>query len=101
MIVVIVKQPVRAKYADEWPSLVEEFTDGDPGRAGQHLVRLVPQRGGSEPVDTDRGVPRPRVGGCPCRVGSLQDGDGADAAAGSLPPRRSSTSRSPETAGRR
>jgi quinol monooxygenase YgiN len=26
MIVVIVKQPVRAKYADEWPTLIEEFT---------------------------------------------------------------------------
>jgi quinol monooxygenase YgiN len=26
VIVVIVKQPVRAKYADEFPSLIEEFT---------------------------------------------------------------------------
>ncbi len=26
MIVVIVKQPVRSKYADDWPSLVQEFT---------------------------------------------------------------------------
>jgi quinol monooxygenase YgiN len=26
MILIVVKQPVRAKYADEWPSLVEEYT---------------------------------------------------------------------------
>jgi hypothetical protein len=26
MILIVVKQPVRAKYADEWPPLIEEFT---------------------------------------------------------------------------
>jgi quinol monooxygenase YgiN len=34
MIVVIVKQPVRAKYADEWPSLVEEFTTATRAEPG-------------------------------------------------------------------
>jgi quinol monooxygenase YgiN len=34
MIVVIVKQPVRAKYADEWPSLVEEFTTSTRAEPG-------------------------------------------------------------------
>jgi quinol monooxygenase YgiN len=34
MIVVIVKQPVRAKYADDWPSLVEEFTKATRAEAG-------------------------------------------------------------------
>jgi quinol monooxygenase YgiN len=34
MIVIIVKQPVREKYADEWPSLIEDFvssTRAEPG----------------------------------------------------------------------
>ncbi len=26
MILIVVKNPVRSKYADDWPSLVEEFT---------------------------------------------------------------------------
>jgi quinol monooxygenase YgiN len=34
MIVVIVKQPVRAKYADEWPTLVEEFTTSTRAEPG-------------------------------------------------------------------
>jgi quinol monooxygenase YgiN len=34
MIVVIVKQPVRPKYADEWPSLVDEFTTATRAEPG-------------------------------------------------------------------
>jgi quinol monooxygenase YgiN len=34
VIVVIVKQPVRAKYADEFPSLVEEFTNSSRSEPG-------------------------------------------------------------------
>jgi quinol monooxygenase YgiN len=34
MIVVIVKQPVRAKYADDFPSLVEEFTTSTRAEPG-------------------------------------------------------------------
>ena len=34
MIVVIVKQPVRAKYADAFPSLVEEFTTATRAEPG-------------------------------------------------------------------
>jgi quinol monooxygenase YgiN len=34
MIVVIVKQPVRPKYADEFPSLVEEFTQSTRAEPG-------------------------------------------------------------------
>jgi quinol monooxygenase YgiN len=34
MIVVIVKQPVRAKYADDFPSLVEEFTTSSRAEPG-------------------------------------------------------------------
>jgi quinol monooxygenase YgiN len=34
MIVIIVKQPVRAKYADEWPSLVAEFTTATRAEPG-------------------------------------------------------------------
>ena len=34
MIVIIVKQPVRAKYADDWPSLVGEFTTATRAEPG-------------------------------------------------------------------
>jgi quinol monooxygenase YgiN len=34
VIVVIVKQPVRAKYADEFPTLVEEFTTSTRAEPG-------------------------------------------------------------------
>lgn len=34
MILIVVKQRVRAKYADEWPSLVEEFTMSTRGEPG-------------------------------------------------------------------
>jgi quinol monooxygenase YgiN len=34
VIVVIVKQPVRRKYADDWPSLVEEFTTSTRAEPG-------------------------------------------------------------------
>jgi quinol monooxygenase YgiN len=34
VIVVIVKQPVRAKYADEFPSLIEEFTTATRAEPG-------------------------------------------------------------------
>ena len=34
MIVVVVKQPVRAKYADDWPALVEEFTTATRAEPG-------------------------------------------------------------------
>ncbi len=34
MILVLVKQPVRAKYADDWPSLVEEFTTSSRAEPG-------------------------------------------------------------------
>lgn len=34
MIVIVVKQPVRAKYADEWPSLVEDFTTSTRAEPG-------------------------------------------------------------------
>jgi len=34
MIVVIVKQPVRAKYADEWPSLIADFTNATRAEPG-------------------------------------------------------------------
>ena len=34
MIVVIVKQPVRAKYADQFPTLVEEFTNATRAEPG-------------------------------------------------------------------
>ena len=34
MILIVVKQPVRAKYADDWPSLVEEFTTSTRAEPG-------------------------------------------------------------------
>ena len=34
MIFNVVKQPVRSKYADEWPSLVEEFTTSTRAEPG-------------------------------------------------------------------
>ena len=34
MIVIVVKQPVRAKYADEWPALVKEFTEATRAEPG-------------------------------------------------------------------
>ena len=34
MIVIVVKQPVRAKYADEWPSLVKDFTEATRAEPG-------------------------------------------------------------------
>jgi quinol monooxygenase YgiN len=34
MIFIVVKQPVRAKYADEWPSLVEDFTTATRAEPG-------------------------------------------------------------------
>jgi quinol monooxygenase YgiN len=34
MIFIVVKQPVRSKYADEWPSLVEEFTTSTRAEPG-------------------------------------------------------------------
>jgi quinol monooxygenase YgiN len=34
MIVIVVKQPVRAKYADEWPKLVETFTTSTRAEPG-------------------------------------------------------------------
>ena len=55
MIFVVVKQPVRAKYADELPSLVEEFTTVHTSRTGEHLLRLVPERRRPESVGADRG----------------------------------------------
>ncbi len=42
MIFIVVKQPVRAKYADEWPSLVEEFsaaTRAEPGNISYDWYR--------------------------------------------------------------
>ena len=34
MIFIVVKQPVRAKYADDWPSLVDEFTTATRAEPG-------------------------------------------------------------------
>jgi quinol monooxygenase YgiN len=34
MIVIVVKQPVRSKYADDWPSQVEEFTTATRAEPG-------------------------------------------------------------------
>ena len=34
MILIVVKQPVRAKYADEFPSLVEDFTTSSRAEPG-------------------------------------------------------------------
>ena len=34
MIFIVVKQPVRAKYADEWPTLVRDFTEGSRAEPG-------------------------------------------------------------------
>ncbi len=34
MIFIVVKQPVRAKYADEFPSLIEEFTNSTRAEPG-------------------------------------------------------------------
>ena len=34
MILIVVKNPVRAKYADDWPSLVEEFTTATRAEPG-------------------------------------------------------------------
>jgi quinol monooxygenase YgiN len=34
MIFIAVKHPVRPEYADDWPSLVEEFTTATRGEAG-------------------------------------------------------------------
>lgn len=34
MIFIVVKQPVRAKYADEWPSLVQDFTTASRAEPG-------------------------------------------------------------------
>ena len=44
MIVVVVKQPVRAKYADEFPSLVAEFTAAtrkEPGNIAYDMHESV------------------------------------------------------------
>jgi quinol monooxygenase YgiN len=34
MIVIVVKQPVRPKYADDWPALVEDFTEATRAEPG-------------------------------------------------------------------
>lgn len=34
MIFIVVKHPVRPEYADEWPSLVEDFTNATRAEAG-------------------------------------------------------------------
>lgn len=34
MILIVVKQPVRAKYADDWPALIEEFTTAPRAEPG-------------------------------------------------------------------
>ncbi|HPB45410.1 MAG: antibiotic biosynthesis monooxygenase [Microthrixaceae bacterium] len=34
MILVVVKQPVRAKYADDWPELVREYTEATRAEPG-------------------------------------------------------------------
>jgi len=34
MILIVVKQPVRAKYADDWPALVEDFTTATRAEPG-------------------------------------------------------------------
>ena len=44
MIFIVVKQPVRAKYADDWPSLVEEFTTAtraEPGNNAQDAGAMM------------------------------------------------------------
>jgi quinol monooxygenase YgiN len=47
MILVVVKQPVRAEYADEFPSLVEEFTNAtraEPGNVSFDWYRSADDR---------------------------------------------------------
>jgi quinol monooxygenase YgiN len=34
MILIVVKQPVRAKYADDWPELIKEFTESTRAEPG-------------------------------------------------------------------
>jgi quinol monooxygenase YgiN len=34
MIFIVVKQPVRAKYADEWPQLIKEFAESTRAEPG-------------------------------------------------------------------
>lgn len=34
MILIVVKQPVRAKYADDWPSLIADFTEATRAEEG-------------------------------------------------------------------
>lgn len=74
MVVIVVKQTSAGQYADDWPSLVEEFHDGEPRRAGQHLLRLVPQ-----PKDPNLWVlvevfRDAEAGEAHVRVGALQGG---------------------------
>ena len=45
MILIVVKHPVRPAYADEWPTVVEEFTaaaGAEPGNACFDWYRRVP-----------------------------------------------------------
>ena len=77
MIMSIVRHPIRAKYADEWPELAAEFTTA-PCRARQHLLRLVPQRRRPQRLPAGRDVRRQGRRRCPRELGPLQSGDEPD-----------------------
>ena len=79
MIFVVVKQPVRAKYADDFPSLVEEFTAATRAEPGN--ISFDWYRSAEDPnlwvlieVYRDR-----ESGDAHVALGPLQGGDGADA----------------------
>ena len=44
MIFIVVRFPVRPERADEWLSIVSDFTSGHAVRTGKPVLRLVTQR---------------------------------------------------------
>ena len=79
MIFIVVKQPVRAKYADEWPSLVEDFTAAtraEPGNISYDWYRSAEDPNLWLLIEAYRDA---EAGRGPRQVGPLRGGHGADA----------------------
>ena len=94
MIMSIVRHPIRAKYADEWPELSAEFTTAtraEPGNICFDWFRSVDDPNVYLLVEMFRRPGRRRR---PRELGPLQSGDGPDGPRLRRHARRSYTSRS-------
>ena len=76
MILVVVKNPIRPKYADDFPSS-SRSSPLRRSRARQHLLRLVSQRRRPEHVRAHRGIRGRGRGRSPRQLRALQEGDRA------------------------